>query len=199
MLSAFGSIGSRYSSAFPDQQNIVLTPTGKNDTLGLVEIAPGVIRYTVRPEYSAYAPNIPFGRQVFDVSMSQALGLNLSIPIFRNRQLKTGYERAKLNAETYRLQSEQDNLTLKQDIYSAYTNALNAQQRYLAASKGVQASEKAFDFSQKRYKAGLLSSLELLTNQNNLNRARVDAATAQYEFVFRMKLLEFYKGQGIKL
>ena len=199
MLSAFGNIGSRYSSAFPDQQNLVLTPTGKNDTIGYVEISPGVIGYTVLPEFSATAPNIPFGRQVFDVSMSQAVGLNLSIPIFRNRQLKTGYERAKLNAETYRLQSEQDNLTLKQDIYVAYTNAVNAQQRYLAAKKGVEASEKAFEFSQKRYNAGLLSSLDLLTNQNNLNRARLDAVAAQYEFVFRMKLLEFYKGQGIKL
>jgi outer membrane protein len=199
ILSAFGSIGSRYSSAFPDQENILLTPTGKNDTIGSVEIAPGVIRYTVRPEFSASAPNIPFGRQVFDVSMSQAIGLNLSIPIFRNRQLKTGYERAKLNAEGFRLQSEQDNLTLKQDIYVAYTNAVNAQQRYLAATKGVEASEKAFEFSQKRYNAGLLSSLELITNQNNVYRTRLDAVAAQYEFVFRMKLLEFYKGQGIKL
>ena len=97
------------------------------------------------------------------------------------------------------MQSEQDNLTLKQDIYVAYTNAVNAQQRYLAAKKGVEASEKAFDFSQKRYKAGLLSSLELITNQNNVNRARLDAVAAEYEFVFRMKLLEFYKGQGLKL
>jgi outer membrane protein len=198
-ISAFGNMGSRYSSLFPDQENIVVTATGKLDTLGYVEVSPGIIRYAVRPDFTANTRNLAFGRQVFDVNLSQAIGLNLSIPIFQNRQLRTSYERSKLNAESIRLQSEQDNLTLKQDIYVAYTNAVNAQQRYLAARKGVEASEKAFEFSQKRYNAGLLPSLDLITNQNNLYRSRLDAISARYEFVFRMKLLEFYKGQGMKL
>jgi outer membrane protein len=198
-LSAFGSLGSRYSSLFPDQENIVVTPTGKMDTLGFVEIAPGDIRYALRPDFQFTARNLAFGRQVFNVNLSQAIGLNLSIPIFSNRQLRTNYERQKLNAESMRLRTEQDKMTLKQDIYLAYNDAVNAQQRYLAARKGVEASERAFDFSQKRYNAGLLASLDLITNQNNLYRSRLDAVSAQFEFIFRMKLLEFYKGQGIRL
>jgi outer membrane protein len=63
----------------------------------------------------------------------------------------------------------------------------------------VEASEKVVYYSRKRYAADLLPVFELLTNENNLNRARLDAASAQYEFVFRMKLLEFYKGEGLKL
>jgi len=63
----------------------------------------------------------------------------------------------------------------------------------------VEAAERAFGFSQKRYDVGLLQTIELITNQNNLYRSRLDALAAQYEFVFRMKLLEFYKGQGMKL
>jgi outer membrane protein len=94
---------------------------------------------------------------------------------------------------------ELDNLTLQQDIYTAYNDAVSAQQRYFAARKGVEASERAFLFSQRRYEVGLLQTIELITNQNNLYRARLDAVAAQYEFVFRMKLLEFYKGQGLKL
>lgn len=198
-LSAFASIGSRYSSLFPDQQNPIVTPTGRVDTLGFVEIAPGTIRYAVRPSFDVATKNTPLGRQFFDVNLGQAIGLNLSIPIFNNRQLRTNWERARLTAETVRLQLEQDNMTLQTDIYTAYTNAVNAQQRYLAAQKGVQAAERAFDFSQKRYDAGLLQTIELITNQNNLYRSRLDALAAQYEFVFRMKLLEFYKGQGLKL
>jgi outer membrane protein len=198
-LSAFANIGSRYSSLFPDQENLVVSPTGKNDTLGTVEISPGVVRYAVRPGFSATAGNTPFARQLFNVNLSQAIGLNLSIPIFNNRQLRTQWDRAKLNAEDIRLQVDRDNLTLQQDIYTAYTNAVNAQQQYQAAQKGVAAAERAFDFSQKRYNAGLLQTIELITNQNNLYRSRLDALAAQYEFVFRMKLLEFYKGQGLKL
>ena len=126
-------------------------------------------------------------------------GLNLSIPIFNNRQLRTQWDRAKLNAEDIRLQVDRDNLTLQQDIYTAYANAVNAQQQYQATQKGVAAAERTFDFSQKRYNAGLLQTIELITNQNNLYRSRLDALAAQYEFVFRMKLLEFYKGQGLKM
>jgi outer membrane protein len=198
-LTAFGNLGSRYSSLFPDQENIVVTPTGKQDTIGAVEISPGIIRYAVRPNFQFATRNLSFGQQVFNVNLSQAIGLNLSVPIFNNRQFKTGIERSRLNAESIKLQSEQDNMVLKQDIYSAYNDAVNAQQRFLAARKGVEASDKAFEFSQKRYNAGLLPSLDLITNQNNLFRARMDAVAAQYEFVFRMKLLEFYKGQGLRL
>ena len=198
-ISAFANMGSRYSSLFPDQQNFVVTPTGKFDTLGAVEISPGVIRYAVRPRVNVTTGNVPYGRQMFDVNLSQAIGFNLSVPIFNNRQLRSNWDRAKLNAESVKLQLEQDNITLQQDIYTAYNNALNAQQRYVAARKAVEASEKAFVFSQRRSEVGLLSTFELITNQNNLFRSRLDALSAQYEYVFRMKLLEFYKGQGLKL
>jgi outer membrane protein len=198
-ISAFANIGSRYSSLFPDQENFIVTPSGKLDTLGYVETAPGTKFYAVRPGVSVVSQNTPFGKQVFNVNLSQAVGLNLSIPIFNNRRLRTVWDRARLDAEGIQLQVDQDNLTLQQDIYGAYNNAISAQQRYLSARKGVEAAEKAYDFSQKRYGAGLLQTIELITNQNSLFRSRLDALAAQFEYVFRMKLLEFYKGEGMKL
>jgi outer membrane protein len=45
----------------------------------------------------------------------------------------------------------------------------------------------------------LLNTIDLLTNQNNLFRARIDRLSAQFDYVFKMKLLEFYRGQGLKL
>jgi outer membrane protein len=176
-----------------------VSPTGKFDTLGLVELSPGVVRSVVRPQFNVVLPNTPFGRQLLDINLSQAVGLNLSIPIFNNRQLRTNWERSKLNAESIRLDADRDNLALQQDIYSAYNDAVNAVQRYNAAVKAVEAAEKTFNFSQKRYDVGLLPTIELITNQNNLYRARLDALSARYEYVFRMKLLEFYKGAGLRL
>jgi outer membrane protein len=198
-LSAFGSVQSRYSSLFPDQTNFVATPTGKFDTLGIVEIAPGTIRYAVRPDFSVTSKNISYGRQVFDINLSQAIGLNLSVPIFNNRQLRTARDRAVLNAENIRLQSEADNQKLQQDIYSAYNDAVNALEQYRAAQKAVEASERALELSQRRFDVGLLPLLDLTNNQNNLNRSRIEAVSAQYEYVFRMKLLEFYRGKGMRL
>ncbi|MBK7433267.1 MAG: hypothetical protein IPI66_04690 [Chitinophagaceae bacterium] len=35
--------------------------------------------------------------------------------------------------------------------------------------------------------------------QNNLFRAKLEYALNQFDYVFKMKVLEFYKGQGLKL
>jgi outer membrane protein len=45
----------------------------------------------------------------------------------------------------------------------------------------------------------LLSAFELINSQSNQLRARIQALYSKYDYVFKMKLLEFYKGQGIKL
>jgi outer membrane protein len=121
------------------------------------------------------------------------------MPIFNGGQLRTAWERSKLVVRQSELQIEADNQTLKQDIYSAYTDAVAAMQKFNASRKSVETAEKAFNFAQKRYNLGLVSTYDLVNSQNNLLRARIDMLTAQFDYVFKMKLLEFYKGQGLKL
>ena len=76
---------------------------------------------------------------------------------------------------------------------------MTALQRFNAAEKSVLTAEKAFNFANRCYDIGLLNSIDLITNQSNLFRARLERSAAQYEYVFRTKVLEFYRGQGIKL
>jgi len=71
-------------------------------------------------------------------------------------------------------------------------------EKYNASAKAVESAQKAYDFALKRYDVGLLSTIDLLTNQNNLLRAKLQALANQYDYVFKMKVLEFYKGQGVK-
>ena len=65
--------------------------------------------------------------------------------------------------------------------------------------KGVLTSERAYNFSQRRYDLGLLSIYDLINSQNIMLRAKIESVYAQYDYVFKMKLLEFYKGLGLKL
>jgi outer membrane protein len=88
---------------------------------------------------------------------------------------------------------------LKQDVYTAYYSATGAFQVYLARQKALSTAERSFELATKRYELGVMQTIEWLTNQNNYTRAKIDKAVSQYEFVFRIKVLEFYKGQGIKL
>jgi outer membrane protein len=195
-VSFSGSIQTNYSNAKNNPRLLGTSVNGFNP-IGIVKgsldtvIAPNIV-----PSYRFYAA--PFGAQFTD-NTSNGIGLNISVPIFNGGAARTGWKRAKLNVETYELQKQQDNLTLKQDIYSAYTDATTSLQTFNAATKTVEATQKAFDFGQKRYDAGLLNTIDLITTQNNLFNARLQRLLAQFDYVFKMKVLEFYKGQGLKL
>jgi outer membrane protein len=141
---------------------------------------------------------IPVGTQ-FRNNFGQSIGIGLSVPILNGRAARSNWDRSKLQVKQWELTTELDNMTLKQDIYTAYTDATAALQKFNANRKTVETSQKAYDYSQKRYDVALLSTFELLTSQNNLLRAKIDMLYAQFDYVFKMKLLEFYKGQGLKL
>ena len=63
----------------------------------------------------------------------------------------------------------------------------------------MESNQIAYDFTMKRYEIGLLGILDLITNQNNLTTAKLNLIANEYDYIFKMKLLEFYKGNGIKL
>jgi outer membrane protein len=129
----------------------------------------------------------------------QNIGVGISIPILGGWQSRTNYERSKLNLANAELVIQQGNLDLKANIYNAYTSAVASLQKYNAARSSVNAAERSYNFTLRRYELGLLSTLELITSQTNLTRSKIDMVNAQFDYVFRMKVLEFYKGQGIKL
>jgi outer membrane protein len=132
-------------------------------------------------------------------NFGQNVGFSLSVPIFNGFSARTSVRIAKLNQESAELTRSQDDLTLRQNIYTAYTNAVTSLQKFNAGKKTVESAQKAYDFAIKRYEVGLLSSLDLITNQNNLLKAKVQQLNNQYDYIFKMKLLEFYKGRGLKL
>ncbi len=132
-------------------------------------------------------------------NFGQSFGFQMNIPIFNANQSKIAYQQAKLNFRNVTLQEESTQRKLKQDIYAAFTTAVVAANKLAATQKALNAAEKTFQFASKRYELDLLSTIELLNNQNNLLKARVNFKAAQYEYVFRVKLLEFYKGEALSL
>ncbi|HET6254073.1 MAG TPA: TolC family protein [Puia sp.] len=130
---------------------------------------------------------------------SQNIGLTVNIPIFNNGLLRTNYNKSRLNLRNQELQRDQDNLTLKNNIYQAYTLAVAALEKFEANKITVAATAKSYDYAQKRYNVGMSNTIDLLTNQNNYFNAKVNLLYSQFDYVFKMKVLEYYKGMGIKL
>ncbi|MEY3945932.1 MAG: hypothetical protein RJB03_638 [Bacteroidota bacterium] len=139
-----------------------------------------------------------YGQQL-RTQFGQGLGVSLNVPIFNGHQARGNMQRSKLNLKQTELAVDRDKLQLKQDIYTAYYGATGAHQTYMARVKALETAERSFQLASRRYELGVMQTIEWLNNQNNLTRARIDRVVAQYDFVFRMKVLEFYKGQGLRL
>jgi outer membrane protein len=191
---AFGGLNTRFVNAkapivgfFPDK------PTGAYVNVAGTQVpvfAPqiGVMGYQ----------GVPFFRQVRR-NFGQSVGLSLNFPIFNAYSTRTQWERAKVNVASVQLQDEQERLNLKTNIYNAYQDAFSSLQKYNASVRSVEASEKALAFSKKRFDIGLLGTIDYITTQNNLYRARIEEVSNHYDYVFKVKVLEFYKGLGIRL
>jgi outer membrane protein len=156
-----------------------------------------------RPLYTnggknGYITSDPLGTQ-FSNNFGQSIGINISVPIFNGWQAKGNYQRTKLNIKILEYQVRLDNQTLKQNIFQAYNAAVVALEKFNSSAKSVDAAQKSYDFATKRFNIGILSTLELVTDQNNLFRAKLQYVSNQFDYVFKMKVLEFYKGRGIKL
>ena len=135
----------------------------------------------------------------FSRNFGQSIGIGLNVPIFNGHSARINWQRSQYTIKQWELQKEQGQLQLKQDIYKAYTDAMTALQQFTARARAVATAEKAFEFASKRYELNLLSAFDLNNSRNNLLSARTQLLSAQYDYVFKMKLLEFYNGQGLKL
>lgn len=193
-LSAFGGLSTNYVNVrIPQYAPGPSVPTGATVNVS------GTDYSVVAPSFVQVGDKtIAIGNQ-FRNNFAQNIGIALSVPIFNGKSARTGWERSKLNVQVLQLEKERGDLQLKQDIYKAYNDALAALQKYNADLKSVQTQEKVYDYAGKRYAVNLLSTYDLITSQNNLQSARLQALYSQYDYVFKMKLLEFYKGQGLKL
>lgn len=194
-LSAFGSLGSGYNNR--SQQIVSATPVLA--PLGNVDV--GGTSYDVYPlepfsTYNYSKTTLP--TQISD-NFSQSIGLSLSIPILNGRSLRSNYERSKLNIRGLQLQQQLDDQTLKQNIYQAYNSVLIALEKFNASKKSVDASQLTYDYAKKRFDVGMLGTFDLITTQNNVLTAKLQYTINRFDYVFKMKVLEFYKGQGIKL
>ena len=200
-ISAFGGLGTNYGyfrSPIYAQIQTGLAPSGLVVSDGM-----GGFIDVQRPLFTnggktGYITSDPLGTQ-FSNNFGQSIGISLSVPIFNGWQAKANYEKSKLNIRTLEYQKDLDNQTLKQDIYQAYNSAIVALEKFNSSAKSIDAAQRTYDFALKRFNIGMLGTFELVTDQNNLFRAKLQYVLNQFDYVFKMKVLEFYKGQGIKL
>ena len=127
------------------------------------------------------------------------IGINLSIPIFDQRQTKSAVRKAKLQYSTSQLSLMTQEKELYATVEELYLNALNAQQQFAAAEAKVESSQTSYDMTSEQFNLGMKNTVELLTEKNNLLSAKQEQIQAKYMAILNRTLLNFYAGKEIKL
>jgi outer membrane protein len=204
-FSLFGSLASQFSSSDRKITGYQFLGYSPADPLSPIVNVGGVAYPVLSPNVDLQEGKKTFsemwdgwGRQI-DNSFRQAIGLSIQVPIMQRGFARLSIKTSKLQLENLSIQRQQVDQTLKNNIYTAFYQATAALQKYNATVKSVETAQKSYDFALKRFDMGLLNAFELLNTQNNLTRAKLDNLYAQFDYVFKMKVLEFWKGLGIRL
>ena len=143
-------------------------------------------------------PSQSWSDQIVD-NFGQSIGLSLSVPIYNQNQTRINMEQAQLQLIDAQLLSSQNKQNLKTNIQNAIANVRAAKRTLQASQITVDASKAAFENSEKRFQLGAINTFEYATAKNNLDQAEVDLIIAKYDYLFKLKIIDFYLGKPIKI
>jgi outer membrane protein len=191
-LSLIGQVGSNFSDQIPNitgsQMQVfpigVVQSTG--DIVNSVQQVP--ISDGVKPFTDQFTDNI-----------NELVGLSLQVPIFNRMQVKNNVQNAQVNQEIARLNLEQEKNSLRQTIFQAHADAKAALRQYQAAAQAEEANQKAFDYAKQRFEVGAINQVDFENAKNSLAQAQSQKAQARFDYIFKIKVLEFYLTNQVNL
>ena len=193
-LSLVGSLNTNYSSiaqkfipsegfSFSDQTNAYVNGDFNNPVYFLEKNG------SIKPNYNAM--------EQFKDNIYKTLGLQLTIPIFNNYTAHSTMQRTRIQSEQAKITARETENTLRQNVETAYNNALASAKSYNANNRQVNAREEAFRMTKQRFDNGAVEYVQYQVAENDLFRAKSDLLRAKYEFIFRKKILDLYQGKPL--
>lgn len=194
-LNLVGQVGTSYSDQIVEGSGTetITLPEPVYDGNGNVIFVPYEQTIPIGP-YDQKA----FGNQVGD-NLNEYVGLQLNVPIFNGLSVSKSKQNAQINAKISRLQLEQEKNALRQDVYQAHADAKASYNSYLAAESAVEAGTESFKYSKERFEVGALNQFDFENDKNSLARAMSEMLRAKYDYIFKIKVLEFYLTNQVKL
>ena len=139
---------------------------------------------------------IRYGKQL-DNNLSTSLSFNLRVPIFNSFLQRNRIKQAHIDLKNTELTAKSTRTQLQQDIEQAYINMTSASNRYKTLLEQVNAFIESFRAAEARFNAGVGNSIDYLMAKNNLDRSNINLINARYDFVLRMRVLDYYEGRQL--
>lgn len=139
-----------------------------------------------------------YGDQL-EILSSKSIGLRLSVPIFTRYQTRTTVQNAKISVLSSQTTVDQVKQALYKEIQQAYNDAYSASEKYKNADEAVKSYQEAFVYTEQKFNVGMVNSVEYNISKNNYIKAQSELLQAKYQYVFSIKILDFYRGIPITL
>lgn len=188
-IALFAQLNTNYSSAAQIFQE---TGTRQVETGAFVTIN-GVNMPVLAEETIFTGEEITYNEQ-FENNLNSIVGLSLSLPVFNGFDARNAVALEKINLQESILEMENAKLQFEQAIEQAYNDMEAAGRRYEILQEQVEAFEESFRINEIRFNSGVSTIVEYTISKNNLDNARINLANAKYEYLLRVKVLEYYRG-----
>ena len=192
LLNFNGNANSNYSSAASSDIFINTTDVPSSDYV----VVNGNPSPVIRKQSNFSSRKIDYGKQLNN-NLFTSVSLNLRIPIFNSFQAKSRVSIAKINLKNDELVAQTTRTQLRQAIDQAYINMMSASGRYKTLLNQVAAFTESFHAAEIRFNSGVGNSIDYLTAKNNLDRSNINFINAGFDFLLRVKILDYYEGKTL--
>jgi len=190
-LSLNGSVSTNWSSAATNSFEGL--PYVNDTTINYVSTSTGDYN-VINKNPTVTSTDVPFGDQ-FKNNRGTQVGLSLQIPILNSLRARNNVKLAKINLENYKYVANATKLQLQQMVEQSYQNMVSAYNQYKSYEDQVEAYTQSFRSADIRFKAGVITSVDYLVVKNSYDRANTSLIAARYNYIFRMKILDYYQGR----
>jgi len=148
------------------------------------------------PKYTTETKLKSFSNQ-FEDNLNQSIGFQLTIPIFNGFLINTAVKKARLSIENAELDLQIARNQLRKNIEQAYADASAALKKHNATKKALITLNESFNYAQKRYDVGIITSVEYNESKTRLEKAQSDLLQAKYDYLFKTKIIDYYQGKTL--
>ncbi len=188
-----GRVNTNYSSQAKQIDEVVLTPFESNVLINGNQST----LTTFQPRATGFSTT-PYTQQLND-NIGTGLSLSLNVPIYSNYTTKANNQRAQIRVKTLQNNLELEKQRIRNQIEQAVTDLRSASLQYQAAQSTVRALEASYHNAERRFLSGTANTFEFNSITNQLEQAKINLLRAKYDFIFKSKILDFYKGKPLDL
>lgn len=197
-LTLSGQLFSAYSSVAPELIPRAGAPVQEISVpIGFVGNDPNFPVFPRNPQLvpTEFVPNSYINQ--LETNFRRGVSLNLNIPIFNGWNVRSNISNSRLQLRNAELQELNVKNQLRQEIEQAYLDMRLASKRFYSSKRRMDAQQEAFRVAQRRLDVGAMNVVDFTVAQNNLNQAQTEFAQAKFDYIFKVKILDFYSGKPL--